>query len=191
MDALKRRLLGIETENYESKWYIPVTELEEALNVENVKAAVVESKVQPYKQDEVVQAVLHGGKKIFAILLLVDEAKCFVNFMEHDHLQNKPLDAKLPYTRPELDVILDETASGLFHRTQWKVIAPLFRRDLSHRVFDKASILPFIHNVKIGNGSFGTVYEVVLDARHQVQTTAVGIPEVDETPPRKLFAPGS
>ncbi|KAH8882492.1 kinase-like protein, partial [Thozetella sp. PMI_491] len=179
-------------ENYESKWYIPATELEKALSAENVKDAVVESKIQPYKQDEVVQAILHGGKKIFAVLLLIDEAKCFVNFLGHDHLQNTPLDAKLPYTQPELDTILGEAAGVLFHRTQWQVLAPVFRGDLSHRVFDKATILPFIHNVKIGNGAFGTVYEVVLDARHQVQTeaeldlpSAVENPDVSDLPERE------
>jgi serine/threonine protein kinase len=64
-------------------------------------------------------------------------------------------------------------------------IAPLFRGDLSHRILDGATILPFTVNRKIRQGAFGTVYEVIIDARHQADAAGAHLPSishiVDET----------
>ncbi|KAL5321937.1 hypothetical protein ACEPPN_009902 [Leptodophora sp. 'Broadleaf-Isolate-01'] len=176
MDKLKARLVSIGVENYESKWYIPAQELEKLLDLESVREAVVESKLEPYKQDEVIRTIFQGGKKVFAVFIQIGEVSSFIRFMEQDHLQNQPLDPKLPFTRPALVSILGQSQGELFYRTQWTVLAPFFRGDLSYRNFDKATILPFTRNTKIGSGGFGTVYEIVLDSRHQEDTIGVGIP---------------
>ncbi|KAH9218774.1 kinase-like domain-containing protein [Leptodontidium sp. 2 PMI_412] len=176
MDKLKARLVSIGVENYESKWYIPAQELEKLLDLESVREAVVESKLEPYKQDEVIRTIFQGGKKVFAVSIQIGEVSSFIRFMEQDHLQNQPLDPKLPFTRPALVSILGQSQGELFYRTQWTVLAPFFRGDLSYRNFDKATILPFTRNTKIGSGGFGTVYEIVLDSRHQEDTIGVGIP---------------
>ena len=178
MDALKAKLDDIEAENYDSKWYIPVIELEQLFDVENVREAITETGLELYKQEEVVRTIVLGGKKVFAVLIQVGDAASIVKFMERDHLQSQPLDAKLPFAKEEIVSILGRSKGELFHRTQWKVLAPLFRGDLSHRNFDKATILPFIQNNKIGCGAFGTVYEVVLDPRHQTDPASAELPTV-------------
>jgi hypothetical protein len=69
MNALKASLVRAGVENYESKWYIPAPELERLLDPNNVRETVVESKLEPYKQEEVIRTILQGGKKLFAILV--------------------------------------------------------------------------------------------------------------------------
>lgn len=178
MGALKDRLVNIFVKNYQSKWYIPAQELEKLLDPDSVREAVVESKLVPYKQDEVIRTILQGGKKVFAVLVYIGDVSSFVRFIEQDHLQNQPLDPKLPFTRPALYSILGQVQGELFHRHQWIVLAPFFRGDLSYRNFDEDTILPFIRNTKIGSGAFGTIYDVVLDSRHQADTIGVQIPAV-------------
>ena len=178
MDVLKTGLVNIAVENYEAKWYIPWTELNSLLSLENVKAAIAESGLEPYEQEEALQSVLHGGKKVFATLVQTDDVSSIMKFIAHDHLQNQPLDAKLPFTRPALISILGQSQGAWFYRTQWTVSAPFFRGDLSHRNFDRAVILPFVGNKKIGNGAFGAVYETVLDSKHQADVTSANLPKV-------------
>jgi hypothetical protein len=98
--------------------------------------------------------------------------------MEQDHLQDQPLDAKLPLLRATLESTIGQGLGELFYRTQWTVLAPIFRGDISYRNFDKATILPFTRNVKIGSGAFGVVYNIALDPRHQADTVGAKTPAV-------------
>ena len=178
MEAIKTKLIGISVENYESKYYIPFAELDQFLTIEIVRNAIAESKLEPYVQEEVMQMVLRGGKRVFAILVQIDYLSAIARLIEHDHLQMQPLDAKLPFAESLVTTILGESYGKAFYRAQWSFIAPLFRGDLSHRMLDRATILPFTVNQKIGQGAFGTVYEVMLDARHQGDAAGAELPSV-------------
>lgn len=178
MDRLRDRLESIHVENYESKWYIPKTELDSLLNSETVREAVSKCGIEPYRWEEVIRAVLLGGRKVFATLVRMRKEAAILSFIENDQLQGQLLDAKLPFNESHLISILGKAHGEVFYRMQWAVSPPLFRGDLSHRNFNKATILPFIRNKKIGCGAFGTVFEVSLDPRHQENPLSSQLPAV-------------
>lgn len=123
MEALKTDLVNIKVENYESKWYVPAKELERLLDPVRVRQAVKESRLEPYKHEEVTKAILQGGRKVFAVLLQIcDDASLFARFMEQDHFQDQPLDPKLPFTRRDLLSILGQTKGELFYRERGTVL---------------------------------------------------------------------
>lgn len=180
MEAIKSKLVTIGIENYEAKFYIPFAELDKFLDAEIVRKAIIESGLELPEQDEVIQTVLSGGKRLFAILVEIRCLPAIVKIIERDHLQDQPLDAKLPLDESYMVALLGESDGKSFYRKQWNFMAPLFRGDLSHRILDRATILPFSDNRRIGQGAFGTVYEVVIDARHQAGTAGAYMSSVSQ-----------
>jgi hypothetical protein len=178
MDVLKDGLVVIERDNYETKGYIPWLKLDQLCGPENVKKAIKESGVETYQQEEAIQLILYGGKKVFAILISIGYPALIVKFMEQDHLQHQPLDAKLPFSSEALSTFLDQVPAMKFYRAQWKLSAPFFRGDLSHRNFNKAAILPFVYNKRRGSGAFGMVYEIAIDPEHQAYSAGANLPPV-------------
>lgn len=167
MQSLRQKILGIQIKTFESKWYVPGKELNKVLSKSIVEEAISHCGVEAYLRKEAVHFILRGSKKIFAVLVLMGKEQSIVDFIEHDHLQNQRQDSKLPFRRSELGEILDDELAEEFCRTQWVVSAPYFRNDMSHRLLNEDTILPFSKNFKIGSGAFGTVFEITIDARHQ------------------------
>lgn len=180
MQNLRQKILGIQIKTFESRWYVPGKELNKVLSKSIVEEAVAHCGIEVYKRTEVVHVILRGAKRIFAVLVLMGKELSIVNFIEHDHLQNQRQDSKLPFRRSELGEILDDELAEEFCRTQWVVSAPYFRNDMSHRLLNDDTILPFTKNFKIGSGAFGTVFEITIDARHQGVWEDGKMPEVKD-----------
>jgi hypothetical protein len=180
MEVLRTGLVNIGCENSEAKWYIPWLALDHLFSPQTIKHAIAESGVEPYKREEATERIIKGGKRVFATLIQCGNPLAIVKFLEKDHLQHQALDAKLPLSRSDLVSVLGQPQAELFYRTQWTVSAPLFRGDLSHRDFDKATILPFIRNTKRGSGAFGVVYETTLDPTHQTEIASANMPMVSQ-----------
>ncbi|KAF3059824.1 Cyclin-dependent kinase 3 [Daldinia childiae] len=177
MSKLRDRLERSLVENHETKWYLPEPRLNAILDEKTI-SDVIKSKIMPQYQDEVRKAVLAGGKKIFAILIMIGKEQDIVRFIQNDHMQDQPLDAKLPFNKDNLVHILGETNGNLFHRKQWSVLAPRIRGDASHRDFDLGTILPITENKKIGSGGFSTVYEIKLNPEHHGDPLSLLLPVV-------------
>ncbi|MCJ1393796.1 hypothetical protein MMC18_006672 [Xylographa bjoerkii] len=201
MHSLRDTLVGIQVKNFESRWYVPGKELNKVLSRTAVEAATISCGIEVHKRTEVVDLILKGAKKIFAVLVLIGNESSIVDFIENDSLQDQRLDSRLPFRRAELDEVLDENIAMAFHRTQWTVSAPIFRRDTSHRVLNDDTILPFSRNVKVGSGAFGTVFEITLDPNHQgiwrdsqllqdlrLVRKEIDLPDVDTKPPNTSLA---
>lgn len=178
MNVLRDELVKITKENHEDACYCPWSKLNLVFNESNVKEAIKESNIQPYQQAEAVESILRGGKRIFATLIYIKSTSSIVKFMERDHLQHQPLDARLPYRKTELVSILGETEGALFYHSQWMVSAPVFHADLSHRSFDRAVVLPFILDKMIDSGAYGDVYETTIDPEHQLDAAGSDLSSV-------------
>jgi hypothetical protein len=178
MNVLRDGFVAIAKENYEEAWYYPWSKLNLLFNESNVKEAINESEIEPYQRDEAVQSILRGGKRVFATLVQMNSTPSIVKFMERDHLQHQPLDARLPYPKSELVSILGKTDGALFYHNQWEVSAPIFHADLSHRSFDRPVVLPFILNKRIGSGAYGDVYETMIDPEHQLDAAGANLSSV-------------
>jgi hypothetical protein len=117
--------------------------------------------------DEVVDKVYFGGRRIFAILVVLNgQEKEILRFIEHDHYQDSPLDHRLPFAIGDLEIIAPDIAID-FYEKQWEFAAPVFTRGVDHRLLDIRTALPFEENTKIGDGGFGEVFRISLYPGHQ------------------------
>lgn len=120
-----------------------------------------------YSKNETLEWIMRGGRKIFAILVLLkDEESAISRFMEHDHYQKSPLDERLPFSMETLDSIIPDIAED-FCEMQWEFVAPILYRNVVHRSLPDKTRLPFVYNKKIAEGGFGVVYEIELHLDHQ------------------------
>ena len=73
------------------------------------------------------------------------------------------LDSKLPFTKESLNEILNGQRPSVileFEHVQWEVFPPFFQKERNRRVFREETIIPFAEKLELGEGGFGTVYNV-------------------------------
>ena len=160
---LKIRLKDLRRENSDHRWYVPQLPLCKALSEDAIRKALQDVGTKPYQLDEIVKHVLSHGIKIFAILVLTDQAAHVSKFIEACELH----DVRLPFSLNVLDKQLPLPFSKDFYEKQWELSAPIFRRGTINKSLNDRSILPFTKDRRIGTGAFGTVYEIELDHSHQ------------------------
>ena len=171
--SLRGKLLRRSVKSISGRDYFPESWLLETLSKPEIQHAVETCVVDATKRKEAVNVILNGGRRVFAILVIIREESMLVDFMETDNLLQNTLDSRLPLDfstirqllpeNPESDVVAKE-----FCDRQWEVLAPIFGPDLSHRVFDNMAIMPFLwgSSKKAGEGGFGFVDRVTLHEAH-------------------------
>jgi hypothetical protein len=103
------------------------------------------------------------GQKMFAILVETGSMKYVAEF-----LSGNLLDGKLPLQERDLDYIGDTSFVVTFLKFQWDYLAPLWcRGSSSHKILATRTILPFIHEEFLSEGSFGKTFIVTFNATHQ------------------------
>lgn len=156
--------------NWEHKPFIPYMHLQDLLT-EALVRGVIEDCVQTgdmeeYQREEMIEAVLDGGLRVFGILSVIQRERLLPNFARNDKFIKKSLDAKLPHGEHELKDIVGD-AYREFYDVQWRFLAPVFEPNSVLRVLDKESILPFITMDTKSEGGFSNVYVVKLLGAHQ------------------------
>lgn len=146
------------------QWFIPQLSLYQTLTNHAVRQALQGAGIESYRLDEITQTVLNCGIKIFAILVLINQVAQTLRFIEESefHDQRLPFDLNSLYKRFSL-----ASATIEFSERQWEVIAPTFHRGTINKIFNEKSILPFAKDFWIGQGAFGTVYQIELHSGHQ------------------------
>lgn len=160
MEKLKRSIRELRVSNYESKKFVPHGSLRKLMTEVAVTGALENSNIGGQNLPETVKAIVPGGCKIFAILVLDDNWKYFTRFIQDDQLQDWDLDHRLPFTLLQLRKILPQEDADLFEEKQWEFAAPEFSGKVNLRYLDKQTILPFTNDKKIGSGGFGEVYHI-------------------------------
>jgi len=164
LEELKRKMERLLVDNCEKKTYIPFAALDCLLDPSVIRACIFGSGITVHRQEEVITRIIDGGKRVLALLIRLDSVPSMVQFLESDQLTGQPLDAKLPFSREQLDAIVENNGvSESFYREQWQVITPVFKADMSHRKLDNYTVLPFKSSVCVGEGAFGEVFKVELD----------------------------
>lgn len=166
MDQLRSDIRSLRRQNAAKHRYIPETLFFKLIT----KDAIFQSlaTLPPYHREEITQRVFEHGRKIFGTLILISIvgiAEMLSKFIEADQLE----DARLPFSNDVLrkNIHLSEMEGADFYEQQWELIAPKFRRGTLNRPLAGDTVLPFTKETWIGKGSFGIVYEVVLDPDHQ------------------------
>lgn len=117
--------------------------------------------LRPEESPEVVQFIMKGARKIFAILILIREERTILKFIENDQYSKSNLDDKIPFSMETLRNI-DPDIAEFFYIQQWEFSTPYITGDISHRVLDENVVLPFLQEKFLAEGSFGVVHEVVI-----------------------------
>lgn len=192
MDSLVQSLLEARVKNIDSRHFIPDDALERILSSEAIHHFIQNTAVEVYHRREIIDAIANGGKHLFAVLALMGEESSLLNFIERDQMvKTYDLDSRLPLTLEDLRKILPTgTAASLFYEKQWELLAPFFREDKSHRVFDEDTVFPFIGCEGIAEGGFGEISKVTLnEAHHGFTSVAEGKVTAEEQQVDKgLFA---
>lgn len=163
LNALKLRLKNLRRENSDHRWFIPLLALREVLLEDIIRKALQDTGIKSYYLDEMANHILPDGVKIFAILVLTDQAALTSKFIEEGEFH----DQRLPFSLNILGKQLSLPSAKDFYEKQWELTAPTFYRGTIHKSLNDRSILPFTKDKRIGNGAFGTVYEIKLDQSHQ------------------------
>jgi len=169
MSSLKKQIEALRCKtDSKSKFFVPHQRLYELMTRSVIRNALQEKGELPwYSLDGVVDKIMTGARRVFAILVMLNgEEKEILRFIEHDHFQGSPLDHKLPLSRASLDIMVPQIA-GSFYEKQWEFSAPVFSKDIDHRLLDEFAVLPFIKDTKIDEGGFGEVFEITLHPGHQ------------------------
>jgi hypothetical protein len=158
-----RRRIGLGEEAF-----VPQKPLYRLLSPDVVSTTLRQNGISAFHIDSLMDKILKGGQKIFAILVLLkgEESK-ILDFVKHDQLATSSLDSRLPYTLETLTIIVPDIAHE-FYEIQWEFLAPVFSKGVLHRELHDMIKLPFVHNKKIDTGGFGDVYEIALEPTHQI-----------------------
>ena len=172
MSDLRVELEDHEIENYERKRFIPLDALKELLPKSRVAALIralsEKGEVEVWQQPELIDIIVDNGLRVFATLLFFSRPGLIQKFKETDHFAHSQLDSRLPLSKDSLGHILgDEKLSSRFHKHQWRFLAPFFRADQSHRVLPDHVILPFTRCEPLGEGGFGEIDKMTMDASYQ------------------------
>lgn len=170
MLSLQNHIRKLRRKNHESRYFVPETALYHLLTQDVIEDTIKTSEVKPYDRGSLVKAVVSGGRKVFAVLILIDRPQLISAFVRHDHFQISSLDHKLPFAESDLEVILPGLSSR-FLELQWEFLAPYFSKEKIHRIFHTDTILPFERRSYVGEGNFGAISEVLIPGIHQAITS--------------------
>ena len=109
MSTLEEQIDNLRLQDSEYKKFVPYTSLSELLTEDVIRTTVRSSDIEVFVLEDVIKRVYHGGKRIFAILIAMDQIELIVNFIKHDDFQNVDLDNKLPIGKADLEKIFGMT----------------------------------------------------------------------------------
>jgi hypothetical protein len=151
-----------------AKFFMPHTALYKLLTRAVISEAVSSANfTEWYNVDHVVDQIFQGARRVFAILVVLNnQERLILNFIQHDNYQHS--DHKLPFKKETLESIFSDPAMATdFYEKQWEFCAPLLVRGVQHRALDIFTCLPFVEDIKIGEGGFGEVFRITLHEGHQ------------------------
>ena len=166
--TLQERIESLRCANAEGRYFVPAGALEKVLTIDAVQFAVRECGIALYEyhQQHITSMILKGGRKVFAILTMLDEQTLISKFLQNDKFEWTKLDSNLPYAHSALELIMSRTRAWKFHEIQWEFIAPVFKRGMPHYTLSDDVILPFVDEQIVGVGPFSTARALTIHPDH-------------------------
>ncbi len=147
--------------------FVPENSLVGVVTPETVRP-IISARFPLESAQEITNTVLHGGRKIFSILVMLDQVGCIEHFIKRDQFQARHIDSLLPVTKIDLRTTLkDEYITDQFYLSQWEFCAPVFTRKTITRTFDRHIVLPFVRKEWIAAGAYGAVYKIDIHPDHR------------------------
>ncbi|KAK0992279.1 hypothetical protein LTS01_007969 [Friedmanniomyces endolithicus] len=164
---LRRRIHEVRVENADVRMFVPENSLVDVVTPETVRP-IISARFPLENAQEITTTVLHGGRKIFSILVMLDQVGRIEHFIKRDQLQARHIDSLLPVTKFDLRTTLkDDYFADQFYLSQWEFCAPVFTRKTIPRIFDRHVVLPFIRKEWVAAGAYGAVYRIEIHPDHR------------------------
>lgn len=175
MPNLADDLVEAEIRNCQNNTFVPENMFRELLTDERIQEHFESTDslraIEEPKKQACLRGVVSGGKRTFAILVMIACEIAILEFMERDPLREDwTIDSNLPYDHESLVAIFHPAMARYakkFQHEQWKLLVPVFKGDVLHRFFPPQTILPFQYDAYYGSGGFGDIFRVELLASHQ------------------------
>ena len=116
MEDFRQKLMETRCRNeYQNHYFYPHQAVHDLVTSESVHEILRDNKLKPYTIDSAVQYLIKtGGRRIFAILALIQRPHLFSAFIENDQLQRGDPDYKLPLKKGELKDLLPSPTLEVF-----------------------------------------------------------------------------
>ncbi|KAK0262046.1 hypothetical protein LTS09_003469 [Friedmanniomyces endolithicus] len=164
---LRRRIHEVRLENADVRMFVPENSLVDVVTPETVRP-IISARFPLESAQEITNTVLHGGRKIFSILVMLDQVDRIEHFIKRDQLQARDIDSLLPVTKIDLRTTLkDDYIADQFYLSQWEFCAPVFTRKTIPRIFDRHVVLPFVRKEWVAAGAYGAVYKIDIHPDHR------------------------
>jgi hypothetical protein len=166
MSDIKRIICNLRVMTATGLEFVPWKDLERTLDEETIVEVLRGGNIQVYQRKEALQAILEGGRRIFAILCILQREASIMHFLELDSFLTKTIDSGLPFDEQTLQRIIPADYRR-FYDIQWQFCAPVFGANMHHRHLNSKTILPFVKVEVIASGAYGKVSRVFLKESHQ------------------------
>ncbi|KAH9214235.1 kinase-like domain-containing protein [Leptodontidium sp. 2 PMI_412] len=166
MSDIKQRLYNLRVTTAFELEFVPWKDLERTLDEETIVEVLQDGGIEIYQRTEALEGILHGGRRVFAILCILQREAAIMHFLELDSFLTKTIDSGLPFDEQTLQRIIPADYRE-FYDTQWQFCAPIFGENMHHRHLNSQTILPFAKVEVIASGAFGKVSRVFLTGSHQ------------------------
>ncbi|RMZ75072.1 hypothetical protein DV737_g5474, partial [Chaetothyriales sp. CBS 132003] len=164
LKEVKDKLESGEEENYEHRYFVPFSYLRSVLSRPVIRTLLVESGIEFYELEELVNRIARGGLRLLGILIYIDAVAAVKNFQELDHSLKRSLDAWLPLDETSVGPIIPAAATRKsFLKRQWTFLTPVLRPDQSLQRLDEKTILPFIESTPLAESGFSMLTRVTLE----------------------------
>ncbi|KAK3379118.1 kinase-like domain-containing protein [Lasiosphaeria ovina] len=163
MEELRKSVISLRCKNSESRYFVPPRGLEAVVTRDAIYRALKDCAVSVAHLDEVATVIARGARRTFSILLLVGGPSEISQFIAKDSFLPFKWDEKLPLHAESLSAVLsDPIMVKEFCEKQWEFLSPTIGQTVLHRELHDDAIFPFLDEVPLGDGSFGTVSEVLV-----------------------------
>ena len=168
IDILRGKIAQLRTKSTDGRYFISrhdiYTLLTNHIIAEAIKECVQERYVQLHQEPNVVGRIASEGKIVFGILIWKKWLHKLIKCIEHD-----ALDSRLPLEDARADEVLGSIGWDFARNAQWEFLPRMLTDEMSgvHNQFRKEEILPYISEKKLGEGSFGDVFEVSVSPSSQ------------------------
>ncbi|KAI0890841.1 kinase-like domain-containing protein [Annulohypoxylon nitens] len=159
---LKKALELLERENADHRPYIPLRLFYKHTSKQAIYRSIEIPSIPKVQREEVTERIFQDGRKILATLILIDRVDLVLEFIQHVQLQ----DLKLPFELKVLETFIPHDAAKRFYKEQWMFLSPVFSLGTLTDTVQGQMALPYLRDKRIGEGSFGTVYEIEVDQDH-------------------------
>jgi hypothetical protein len=148
----------------DGRYYITEKDVRVVLTSEAVDNAVRELSLSEVDHVEICAKIKVEGMKTFAILLWMRRESAVVDFIE-----NGALDSSLPLAQVRAEAIAPSFGKHFSQEIQWQFLPRFFSSSLRSYFarIQAEEILPFLSEVKLGEGGLGEVFLTGIDSSQQ------------------------